>query len=157
MSFFIKMAAALDPDQWLAPLQKFYPYFTTYCFATDLWNVKSCFQRPMFPAFWTRKICDQTFFQWNFAMSDLLIKFMQCTFLLTRYKDSLAQSLLLVNFLLWLQSWAKYFQQQTVIFVWNSTLLEKLYFYFSGIFGYYWQNSNFGSKAENQAIILWIF
>ena len=101
MSFFIKMSAALDPDQWLAPLQKFYSYFTTYCFATDLWNVKSCFQRPMFPAFWTWKICDQTFFQWNFTMSDLLIKFTQCTFLLTEHKDSLAQSLLLVNFLLW--------------------------------------------------------
>ena len=55
-----------------------------------------------------------------------------------------------------LQSWPKYFKQ-TVVFLWNSTLREKFNFYFSRIFCYYWQNFNFGSKAEHQAIILWGF
>ena len=45
----------------------------------------------------------------------------------------------------------------TVVFLWNSTLREEFNFYFSRIFCYYWQNFNFGSKTEHQAIILWNF
>ena len=46
-----------------------------------------------------------------------------------------------------LQPWTKYFRQ-TLVFMWNSALLEKFNFYFLAVFWYYWQNFHFGSKAR---------
>ena len=54
------------------------------------------------------------------------------------------------------QSWSRYFRQ-TVVILWNGTLWGKFNFYFSTIFCLCWQNVNFGSKTEHQAITLWSF
>ena len=46
------------------------------------------------------------------------------------------------------EAWPKYLTQ-SVVFVQNSTLLEKFNLYFSRLFCQYWQNFNFGSKTKH--------
>ena len=52
------------------------------------------------------------------------------------------------------RSWTKYLRQ-TLVFMWNSALWEKLNFHFQGVLWWYWQNIHFGRKTGHWAIILW--